>query len=218
MRGNVLNKKLSRLVVDCKWEERMWKEAWAPRGIDINEEFVRESTTNKRKESGRRKRLKLESGEAGSRIRRGVGEEEVSICYSYYCYNTEGAKETRDHPVTEWPKDMQEFLKGGSKEHCGGERSGRRRWQSEEIIKRSLKEEKRLWGVLDECGREQAKGRRGNSKGEKVQQARLRMKAGEDQPSMKEMMMVSKGVVPGDCLSGITARTRVSLDKVVCKG
>ena len=44
MRGNVLNKrgmynrcKLTRLLVDCEWEERMWKEAWAPRVVTIDE-------------------------------------------------------------------------------------------------------------------------------------------------------------------------------------
>ena len=40
------------------------------------------------------------------------------------------------------------------------------------------------------------------------------MKAGKDQPIMKEMMMVCKGVVPGDCVSGITYRIGVSLDEV----
>ena len=46
----------------------------------------------------------------------------------------------------------------------------------------------------------------------KVQQFRLRMKAGKDQPSMMEMVMVCK-VVPGDCVS----RIGVSLEEVGCK-
>ena len=81
MRGKVLNKrgmynrcKLTRLVVDCEWEERMWKEAWAPRVVTIDEECVMEGMSNKRKEGvrGSNERLKLDQeegvawGEAGS--------------------------------------------------------------------------------------------------------------------------------------------------------
>ena len=45
MHGNVLNKKglynrckLSRLVVDDEWEEKVWKDSWATREIEIYEE------------------------------------------------------------------------------------------------------------------------------------------------------------------------------------
>ena len=53
MRGMYNRCKLTRLVVDCEWEERMWKEAWAPRVLTIDEECVGESMTNKMKEGGR---------------------------------------------------------------------------------------------------------------------------------------------------------------------
>ena len=64
-RGMYNRCKLTRLVVDCEWEERMWKEAWAPRVVTIDEECVGESMTNKRKEgvSGSKKRLKLDQKE-----------------------------------------------------------------------------------------------------------------------------------------------------------
>ena len=34
---------------------------------------------------------------------------------------------------------------------------------------------------------------------------------------MKEMLRVRKDLVPGDCVSGMASRIRVSLDKVGCK-
>ena len=42
----------------------MWKEAWAPRVVTIDEECVGESMTSKRKEGvrGSKKRLRLDSG------------------------------------------------------------------------------------------------------------------------------------------------------------
>ena len=54
--------KLTRLVVDCEWEERLLKEAWASRVVTIDEECVGESNSSKRKESvrGKKKRLKLD--------------------------------------------------------------------------------------------------------------------------------------------------------------
>ena len=77
----VLNKKgmynrckLTRLVVDSEWEERMWKESWAKRVVTIDEECVGESNSSKRKETvrGSKKRIKLDQieevpwGEVGS--------------------------------------------------------------------------------------------------------------------------------------------------------
>ena len=65
---------MTRLVVDCEWEKRMWKLAWAPRVVTIDEECVGESITNNRKDGvrGSKKRLKLNQeegvawGQAGS--------------------------------------------------------------------------------------------------------------------------------------------------------
>ena len=75
MRGNVLNKKgmynkckLTRLVVDSEWEERMWKEAWAQRVVTTAEECVGENKSSSRKESvrGSKKRIKLDQDEGVS--------------------------------------------------------------------------------------------------------------------------------------------------------
>ena len=53
MRGTVLNKrgmynrcKLTRLVVDSEWEERMWKEAWMPRNVTIKKDCIGEDREN----------------------------------------------------------------------------------------------------------------------------------------------------------------------------
>ena len=53
----------------------------------------------------------------------------------------------------------------------------------EEMSKRSQKEERRLWRMLDECDKEQAKEEERKVKRErkKVQQARTEMKVGNDQ-------------------------------------
>ena len=47
MRGNVLKKKglynrckLTRLVVDDEWEQKVWKDSWAPRIIELDEECI----------------------------------------------------------------------------------------------------------------------------------------------------------------------------------
>jgi hypothetical protein len=66
MRGNVLNKKgmfnrgkLTRMVIDTKWDQKVWEEAWEPRA----EEVVTEETGKTKrgsKEGGAAKRAKRE--------------------------------------------------------------------------------------------------------------------------------------------------------------
>ena len=92
MRGTVLNKrgmynrlKLTRLVVDSEWEERMWKEAWMPRNVTINEECKGEDREKKRKEGGgcKRKKLKLDIEEGEARGEEGYKEEEARRNFLY---------------------------------------------------------------------------------------------------------------------------------------
>ena len=47
MRGNVLNKqgmynrcKLTRLVVDEEWEQKVWKDSWAPGVVELDEDCI----------------------------------------------------------------------------------------------------------------------------------------------------------------------------------
>ena len=60
----------------------------------------------------------------------------------------------------------------------------------EESSKRSMKEERRLWKALEESDKEQAKEEERRLKKEKkiIEQARLRMKVGKNQPSMKDIL------------------------------
>ena len=60
----------------------------------------------------------------------------------------------------------------------------------EESRRRSMKEERRLWKALKESDREQAKEEERRLKKEKkiIEQARLRMKVGKNQPSMKDIL------------------------------
>ena len=92
MRGNVLNKKgrynrckLTRLVVDSEWKERMWKGAWAQRVVTIDEECVGENKSSKRKESvrGSKTRIKLDQDEGVSWGEVGSAEEEESRRFLY---------------------------------------------------------------------------------------------------------------------------------------
>ena len=92
MRGNVLNKKgmynrckLTRLVVDSEWEERMWKEAWAQRVVTTAEECVGENKSSSRKESvrGSKKRIKLDQDEGVSWGEVGSAEEEERRRFLY---------------------------------------------------------------------------------------------------------------------------------------
>ena len=64
----------------------------------------------------------------------------------------------------------------------------------EERNKRSQKEERRLWRMLEECDKEQAREEERKVKRDrrKVQQARQKMKVRKDQPSMKDMLKVSQ--------------------------
>ena len=169
----------------------------------------------------KKKRLKLESGEEIAWGEVGSAEEEerrkfiyatpmtqLLSCLEWICRSV--LKEVLENAV-----EMSKYMRGVESWE---------EWEEEatvevETSKRSLIEERKLWRILDECDREQAKGeeRRLNRERKKVQQARLRRKTGKDQLSMKEMMMVCKGVVPGDCLSGITSRIGVSLDEEGCK-
>ena len=76
MRGNVLNKqgtynrcKLTRLVVDEEWEQRVWKESWEPRVVKVDEEGTQAEGSKSRKrgeDNDNKKRRKMDSdgGEA----------------------------------------------------------------------------------------------------------------------------------------------------------
>ena len=70
MRGNVLNKKgmfnrckLTRMVVDTEWDQKVWEEAWEPRAEEtVTEDSLRETGKAKRgsKEGGAAKIAKRE--------------------------------------------------------------------------------------------------------------------------------------------------------------
>ena len=56
MRGEVLNKKgmynrcrLTRLVVDQKWENKVWKESWAVNDPIVEDEWVENAKSSKRR-------------------------------------------------------------------------------------------------------------------------------------------------------------------------
>ena len=54
--------KLTRLVVDSEWDEKVWKDAWKPRVTEVDEECVGVVAKAKRRNEGRggKKRQKLD--------------------------------------------------------------------------------------------------------------------------------------------------------------
>ena len=176
MRGTVLNKKgmynrckLTRLVIDDEWEQKVWKDAWTPRVTMVDEECVGESLKTKRKEGGRggKKKQKLEA-ENGV-----VWGEEASTEYlerSSFLYTTQAETASNlknqgkiiTYSGIEWL--CRQILRGVadtaielSDYMAGVEQWGE--WE-EEIIEEEnnkRKEERRLWRILEESDREQAK-------------------------------------------------------------
>ena len=69
MRGNVLNKKglynrckLTRLVVDQEWKEKVWKDAWREADTEVEDSWMIKSGGSKRKgqQISPKKRVKLQ--------------------------------------------------------------------------------------------------------------------------------------------------------------
>ena len=178
MRGTVLNKKgmynkckLTRLFVDSEWDERVWIDAWKSRVTEVDEDCAGEVVKTKRKNErrGGKKNRKLEDDN-------GVAwDEEVTPEYTErtnFLYSTESDDSSSQRKpgtiITFSGLEVlcRQVLKGVADRavELSDFMAGVKLWEEweEEVIDqpsstRSEKEERRLWIMLEESGREQAK-------------------------------------------------------------
>ena len=207
MRGTVLNKKglynrckLTRLVVDEEWEEKVWKDAWAKRETPVNEEWLGVQSKNKRKDNagGGGKRLKLEDKDG---VAWGEETSQDYINKNNFLYSTQAensSSRSRQGQLViisgvEWfcrqlVKDMADtaVVWAGYNEGVDGWEEWEVASREEGSSKRSEKEERMLWKILDELDKEQAKDveRKAKRAAKKVSQARAKMGVDAKQPSI----------------------------------
>ena len=213
MRGNILNKKgmfnrckLTRLVVDTEWDNKVWEESWEPRTEpEMDEDSLRESQKAKRGsgEGAAKKRIMRESHgvvwgeemlpEDGSRndfLREGLTRPEGTTVQT----------RVKVYTGVEWM--VRELIKECA--HIAVEIASLtegvatwEEWGAEQtetgvapVRKRSDREEKFLWSMLVCLDKEAAKEQRkaDMKKLRKVNQARKRMGAGKHQPSIIEQL------------------------------
>ena len=110
MRGNVLNKKglynrckLTRMVVDQEWEDKVWKESWQVADVEVEDSWMNMTSNGKRKgnESSSDKRIKLQDqcvawGESVS----GADERKENFQYSDVVGQSSNLKQSTLVPVT----------------------------------------------------------------------------------------------------------------------
>ena len=170
MRGTVLNKKgvynrckLTRLVVDSEWDEKVWKDAWKPRVTEVDEECVGVVAKAKRRNEGRggKKWQKLEDA---SRVAWG---EEATADYkerTTFMYSPQeecpSSSKKQGTIITfsglEWLcRQMLKEVADKSVE-LSSYLEGVELWEEweEEVVNqtsspRSMKEERRMWRALD---------------------------------------------------------------------
>ena len=211
MRGNVLNKqgvynrcKLTRLVVDEEWEQKVWKEAWAPRVVDVDEEGIRSvSGKQKRKEDikkvGKRRKMDSEEGKTWGESLPEVEKSRKNFLYSSQRHS-QGAGtpvQAKLNPMTgvTWMSRqiIEELVKMASEVAAAtSDASTWEEWEEveEQQPRRSRKEEEWLWKRLEESDKQRAKMDKYEAmkRAKKIDRARARMKVGKEQPSIKHCM------------------------------
>ena len=223
MRGVVLNKKgtynrckLTRLVVDTEWEEKVWKDSWMPRGEPVKEgeewtEWEGEECLaavpkpkRPREDSRVAKKARPDPGVAW-----GEGILEESSERQAFLYSQGGpdqaSSQSRIKVYTGQEWMCRELLKEAANSAVARSEllqgvAGWEEWQAEEepvLPARSEREEQYLWAMLRVLDKESAgEERRANIKKKKmVTKARKKMGAGKDQPSIKDKLAKSKQLV-----------------------
>ena len=208
MRGTVLNKKglynrckLTRLVVDEEWEEKVWREAWVPRDPQVNDEWlgIQSKTKRKDKSGGNGKRLKLENDD-GVAWGEEVTQEYTDRNTFLYSNDPVNAKKRQGQLFTisgvEWLCRQAVLELADKAVEWAGYSEGVAEWEEWEEtedtsrrVGRKREEEKRLWKILDMLDKEEAKNNKMKAQkaAKKVSLARAKMKADSKQPSISEM-------------------------------
>ena len=212
MRGNVLNVKgtynrckLTRLVVDEEWEQKVWKDSWEPRVVTEEEDVLRADSSKTRKredDKATSKKRRIEEGAAWGDASPSHQKSRSTFLYTGISEDRAGtkARQATIQPLSgvEWLSrslveslvkiavDVGEWSKAASTWE---------EWEPEEQTQgRSRAEEKWLWKQLDECDSRQAKLEKwqGIKKSRKVAKARTKMMVGKEQPSIKDKFVISK--------------------------
>ena len=222
MRGNVLNKKglynrckLTRLVVDEEWDQKVWQESWQPRGVaTVDEECIRAESKGKKRgsDNGVAKRIKLDMAEGVAQWGEGPQEQDNNN-KSTFLYDPPtrkgGVGKMRQPLLSLKPMSGAEWLVKKMLTEAADTAvaiseltRGADTWvewveeeeEEEQASRRSNKEERWLWARLDECDREQAKVEKLNNwkKGKKIAKARKKMGVSSSQPSIQESVARNK--------------------------
>ena len=210
MRGNVLNIKgtynrckLTRLVVDEEWEQKVWKESWEPRVVTTEEDSIRAESGKGRKmeeDNAMSKKRKVAQSAWGN----ASPSQQKSRNTFLYTGNTQERagtklKQATIQPITgvEWlSRKVVESLVNGAVDigEWSKDASSWDEWEPEEQkSRRSRKEEMWLWKQLDECDSRQAKLEKWQAikKSRKVARARVKMKVGKEQPGIMDKLVKS---------------------------
>ena len=213
MRGNVLNKKglynrckLTRLVVDEEWEQKVWKDSWTPRVVELDEECIGAGGGKGRKrgsdgESHKRRKMDRDDGVAWGEYTPVAEESRNDFLYGTPKAVRRAGRLTQMTVKTvsgvEWMSRMLlKDLADSAVDHAEWvkEASSWEEWREEEIkeqeSKRTVQEERWLWKRLEESDNQQAKEERYNTlkKNRKVAKAREKMKVGKEQPGIMDKL------------------------------
>jgi hypothetical protein len=226
MRGLVLNKKgtfnrckLTRLVVDTEWEDRVWKESWAPREEPSEEWEGEESLSNQPKEKRGRseptvaKRAKMDDEDGyiwGESVPARVAARSAFLESSGVAVPGSSAAQTRLKPISGVAWVMRELLRevANSAVTIADMMEGVTEWEewqgevAQQCVfpKRTEREEKYLWAMLRILDKESAgQAKRAEVKKKRaVANARKRMGADTNQPGILDAWKSSQAVVTGE--------------------
>ena len=196
MRGNVLNKKvlynrckLTRLVVDQEWEDKIWKESWTVEDTVVEDVWMSQANKGKRKGESSRPGKKLKREEEGVAWGESVserGEERDNFLYTPVVAAREGSKLKQSKLVplrgVEWfcMQIIREVTSTVIEQ--AGLWEGVSEWEEWEDDKvepvQDTRDEKELWKVLDELDKLEAKTNKAKKKKEAAKVAKARAKMG----------------------------------------
>ena len=225
MRGNVLNKKgmfnrckLTRMVVDTEWDKKVWEEAWATKPEEEeNLEGILGAGKTKRNSDDQRagKRLKREDegiawGEqiseddrareeflkGGSSKVAGGAQTEIKVYRGVEWFMRSIVLES-SHRAVEYADlvgDVKDWEEWDSQENF------RPTTEETQISRRTDREEKFLWYILNELDKDEFKNEKKKQakKARVITKARTKMNVGKNQPSISEIFKPPK---PAQCSS-----------------
>ena len=218
MRGNILNKKgmfnrckLTRMVVDSEWDQKVWEEAWEPRpGGDVEEEILKTSVKSKSRQEGSSKepkRARRDDSSWGEECTEDDNKRAEFLHASSHQQPKGGSSQSKLKVFSGLEWMMRELLKEvahavieisdlieGAGQWEEWEESSHSQQRSEDPpqhITRSKREERQLWAILSELDKKQyhKEQKEQAKKLGAIARARKKMGADSTQPSIFEKLM-----------------------------